>query len=204
MPMTADKLALAQRRQDVARRYLAREPLYQIAQSYGVDPAQISRDVKWLLKEWRKDAVMAIDERMAIEIAKINRLEEVAWECLERSKKDAESHEASAIKGRTAKETVKEQGTDAKGKKVTRTSVSNVALPVLEKSSRKVEGQAGDPRWHAQILACVEMRCRILGLDKRAGAGNTTVVTVIGGIDLAQITGAKPDLDYDRTPQLPP
>lgn len=88
---TRRKTVITSRRQQVAEMYL--RGLYQsdIADSLGVDQATVSRDLAELRKEWLERSINHIDQKKAIELSKLDRLEVTYWEAWERSRENAET-----------------------------------------------------------------------------------------------------------------
>lgn len=124
------------RREEVARRYLHGEMQSEIARSFGLSQAQISKDLAAVRAAWLRSAIRDFDAAKAQEIAKIDEVERAAWAGWERSTQDKEV-------------VIREAGADQKPKKAT-----------LRK-----EGQSGNPAFLQTILSCIERRCKILGLD---------------------------------------
>lgn len=133
---TKNTTEIAQRRQDVAERYLRGEYQSAIAQALGVDTATISRDLAAVRAVWLDSAIRDFDAAKAQELAKIDEVERAAWAAWERSTKDKEV-------------AVQEAGADKK----------------LKKATLRKEGQSGNPAFLSTILTCIERRCSILGLD---------------------------------------
>lgn len=133
---TLNATEIAQRRQQVAERYLRGEYQSAIAQSFGVDTATISRDLAAIRAQWLASAVRDFDAAKAQELAKIDEVERAAWAAWQRSTEDKEV-------------AVQEAGADKK----------------LKKATLRKEGQSGNPAFLSTILTCIERRCAILGLD---------------------------------------
>ena len=173
------ELVLAERRQRVADGYLLGKSQWELARVEKVDQSQISRDLAAIRAGWRAVYARDYNEKLDEELARINRVELVAWAAWERSCQDAETRHAETTKGRLGKA----------GKK---------PLPDLVKSSKTAKGQAGDPRFLERVGWCIETRLRLLGALQEGAASHTTVVTVLNGVDLAAVTGEKPGIPYER------
>lgn len=155
MPRQAGrKLALLKRRQLVASMYLAGKTLMQIADVVGVNFSNVSRDLSAIRKAWLESAIIDFDNRKALELAKVDKMEAEAWEAWEKSK--AEQVTTTGKKKSSTKGDSLEAGT-------------------------KTEKHPGDPRFLTIIGWCVDKRCEVLGLnapvkkdlvvnDKRPGA----------------------------------
>lgn len=88
---TRKKTVITNRRQQVAERYLRGMYMAQIAEEMGVDTATVSRDLSELRKEWLDRSINHIDQKKAIELAKLDRLEITFWDAWERSRENAET-----------------------------------------------------------------------------------------------------------------
>jgi hypothetical protein len=140
-----NEMALLARRQRVADAYLRGLSQAKIAQAENVNQGQISRDLAFIREAWLASAVMAMDARKAQELAKIDRLEAIAWQAWEQSCKSAEIYHTGVDKGRVNKE----------GK----------PLPERQKSWKTIKGQFGDARFLERVAWCINKRCELLGLD---------------------------------------
>lgn len=131
-----------ERRRQVGTLYLQGFFQSEIAQRLGVTQQQISYDLKQLHQRWYHASVEDIAARKALELQKIEVIEREAWAAWERSKKPRE---------------------------VTITEASEGAHPGRKATMRK-EGQAGDPRFLAEIGRCVDRRVALLGIGAREEA----------------------------------
>jgi hypothetical protein len=134
-PGTRHQTIMAARRQQVAHLYLKGEMQTQIAQRLGVDQSMISLDLKALRAAWLQSALRDWDALKSIELAKIDLVELEAWQAWERSKQPREVIVSEVTEGRS------------------------------RRGTRRVEGQAGDPRYLAEVQKCIAKRCEILGLN---------------------------------------
>lgn len=132
---TAKHTEIVDRRQKVSERYLRGMYMAEIASELGVDTATISRDLTELRKEWLERSINHIDQKKAIELAKLDRLEVTYWEAWERSLKDAETE-------------IEESG-------------GKYGL----KHTIRREGQSGNPAFLEGVLKCIAQRCAILGIE---------------------------------------
>jgi hypothetical protein len=134
-----DKFRIAARRKVVGSLYLQGKYQDEIAKVVNVDRGTVSRDLQAIQEEWLKSGLMDLNAAKARELARIDEVERNAWAGWEKSQKDAETMEVTgtAQGGRGKPDTVK---------KITK-------------------GQAGDSRFLAIILNCVNKRSEILGLD---------------------------------------
>ena len=110
----------------------------------GVSQQTISGDLKYLRGLWEREHPQAIEQGKVRELAAIDKLELTAWEGWDRSRQDAVTLHVETTTGRT----------DKKGK----------PLSDLEKKTKTVKGQAGDPRFLERVGWCIHERCSILHL----------------------------------------
>lgn len=108
--------------------------------------------VKEVRERWIKQQVSNFDERKAVELEKLDRLESEAWRAWEESKKDAET------KKRVVTKALRKSDDDEEG-------TLKIVGTVKDKTAK---GQTGNPAFLAQIERIVDMRCRIFGIAKPA------------------------------------
>lgn len=130
-----NQVEIASRRQRVAEMYLRGAYQNEIAETLGVGQATISRDLAELRKEWLDRSINHIQQKKAIELAKLDQLELTYWAAWEHSK--------AALRICTVE-------TGGKyGRKV----------------DRKVEQRVGNPAFLEGVLKCIQKRCEIIGID---------------------------------------
>ena len=139
-PNAQEKLAILERRKNVARRYLRGDLQHEIARVFEVDLRTIERDLHELREEWRKTALADTAEFKALQLAKLDEVERNAWIGWTKSQENAETLRA------------RKRGDESETEKVSK-------------------GQAGDPRFLAIVLECVEKRCKILGVAGQSPTG---------------------------------
>lgn len=110
-----------------------------IAQELGVDPSQISYDLRILRGRWERASTHKIDRYKAQELAKIDHLEREYWDAWKRSKQ-------AGLKISKKRE--------VNGRMVTDT--------------QQAENPPGNPRFLDGVQWCIERRCKILGIDAPA------------------------------------
>jgi uncharacterized protein YerC len=160
---TADKTRITDRRQKVSEMYLRGLYMSDIAQAMGVDTATISRDLAELRKEWLERSVNHIDQKKAIELAKLDRLEVTYWEAWERSQRNAEIEITEQIGTRRK---VKPKEGEAEG---------DAIVPERIRKTKRVEGQTGNPEFLKGVLNCITKRCDILGIDAPKKSENLNI-----------------------------
>lgn len=141
-----DKRTIEQHRDMVAALYAQSMPLLKIADTmsqqtqikYSLD--MVKRDLRVIKENWKKSAAINFDQAKSEQLAKLDALEEMAWQELNRSTKPFKKTSIETTGG-----AYKERGA----------------------SKQRVEqyDQTGDPRYMNVILSVIERRSRILGLD---------------------------------------
>ena len=110
-----------------------------IGEKLGISITTVCRDIKVLIRWWKRSSVKNIDSLKQIELNKINKLEIEYWEAWERSKNDAEQK-------------IKRQRQTANNEPINEAQI-------------KSDSQNGDPRYLAGVQWCIEKRCKIIGID---------------------------------------
>ena len=131
------KLAIVDRRRRVSAFYLQGKSQHEIAKDLGVAISTVCKDLKAIQAEWRASTVTDFNAARAKELAAIVALERVHWEAWEKSRGDIE-----VMTVRT--------GTDNRG-------------PYDERQIR-TQKSVGDPAFLQGVHACMEKRCKIMGL----------------------------------------
>jgi hypothetical protein len=85
------KTEIASRRQQVAEMYLQGRSQAEIGEALSCDQATVSRDLTELRKEWLERSINHVDQKKAIELAKLDRLEVTYWNAWDRSQENAET-----------------------------------------------------------------------------------------------------------------
>ena len=168
------QVRIDERRQKVANLYLQGRTQRQIGAALGVDHSTVCRDLSALRRQWQQAAAGDFQERAAVELARIDHVETVAWEAWEKSCHAAVVRKTRKTKGRLSKE--------------------GVVLPDLVVAERIEREQAGDPRFLERVSWCIQRRLEMKGLLKPEAAGVTTAVTVVNAVDIDCIVGRKPGL----------
>ena len=141
-----NKNQIARRRVVVSELFLRRNmTLRQIAAEVQerteqeVSFQQISKDIKWIRKQWRMETIKNYEDAQNQEVAKLNEIEREAWEAYQRTV------------GLHRKQTRKRGAAETD---------ENAETTVTE------EELAGDPRFLIVAKDCVEKRCKIKGLEE--------------------------------------
>ena len=137
-----ERLRILQRRRRVASMYLRGLSQWEIGRQVGVTQQCIAKDIRALEQEWSAAAVVDIDAAKAKELARIDRLERVAWRAWQRS---------CQRKERASSRLEKKLNDDAQqGKTVT---------------SKHTEGRDGNPEYLKRVEWCINKRCELLKLN---------------------------------------
>jgi len=121
---------------------------------------KISAVINKEISIWVKQKSDLIDNLKAQELAKVNRLEFEYWEAWQRSCKES----ISKTTERTAAE--KKAADKKNGMPTESVEVAGKKLKFdISKISELKRSNAGDPRFLDGIQWCVEMRCKLLGLE---------------------------------------
>lgn len=135
----------------IAERYKSGVTQSEIARELGLSQGQISLDLAEVLRRWRAEAADTIDTAKQIELNKINGLEIEYWHAWELSLKDATG---VSVETKTV------------GLKVSTDTDNPVELPAVEtKTTKRRQGQSGNPAYLAGVQWCIDRRCKLLGLD---------------------------------------
>lgn len=139
------------RHNTVAELWLRCVSLDEIARRCGVHRSQISRDLQSIRAEWARSRPDKYDERLTDELARLDRLESVAWDAWDRSCHDQEVRNVKTVRHGDSERT---------------------------EASKRQEGQAGDPRFLDRVGWCINRRIELLGLDapKKLDLGGKIIV----------------------------
>ena len=130
------------RRRRVAAMYLQGMSQWEIGRQLGVTQQCVAKDVQALEKEWLASAVVAIDGAKAKELARIDRLERVAWRAWRRSCRRKE---------RASTRVEKKLAQDAQQAKTV--------------TSKQTELRDGNPEYLKRVEWCISKRCELLKLN---------------------------------------
>jgi hypothetical protein len=137
-----ERFRILERRKRVAAQYLQGMSQWEIGRQLGVTQQCIAKDIQALEKEWLASAVVDIDAAKAKELARIDRLERVAWRAWRRS---------CQRKERATTRLEKRLNEDAqKAKTVT---------------SKATELRDGNPEYLKRVEWCISKRCELLRLN---------------------------------------
>lgn len=145
---TRRNVEVVDRRRRVAELYLSGKMLTEIAETEGVDKAQISRDLKAIRQEWRTSTLLDFSEAQNRELAKLDALEQTHWRAWERSIGVATTIK---VEYKGIKPLDSEPDTEPEFGQTVERSETSVKL-------------VGDPRFLDGVYRCIAERCKILGI----------------------------------------
>ena len=137
-----ERFKILERRKRVAGMYLRGISQWEIGRQLGVTQQCIAKDVQALEKEWLASAVVDIDAARAKELARVDRLERIAWRAWRRSCQRKE-------RASTRLEKTLEDG-PKQGKTV---------------SSKQSEARDGNAEYLKRVEWCINKRCELLKLN---------------------------------------
>lgn len=158
-----DRLEKLQLRTKVLDAYLTGRTQASIALEVCRSQVWVSKVLCGWREEWLAKSMRKIDDAVSEEMAKIDRIEQVAWDAWERSQKDAETRTTKTEASVPEEDAPKKMGrpktngkAGIKGRKM---------VPVVQKQYEEFvrRGQVGDPRFLDQVSWCIETRMKLLG-----------------------------------------
>lgn len=176
MPLTGDVTSteIEARLARVAEKYLRGVPVSTIAADEQVSSPIIDRLLARCRERWKEQAIEAIDERIALELAKIDALEREYWAGWARSQHDAVTTEQvrETDDGAVVPSTPNEPGGEPFTRLPTRTRVHARATK---------KGQVGNVVYLQGVQWCIKTRCDLLGVTQPGGGPVPTGERVIVG-----------------------
>lgn len=143
-----------------------------IGDRLNIKPAKVSSLLIKLREQWLAAALIDFDTKKAEELAKIDRLESVAWEAWYRScKPESTKRHRRENEARMVEEEVEDSEGEQEGTTLVRRLVP--ARSIEEESSK---GRYGDPKLLERISWCIDTRLKILGAYKNTGTTNHLVI----------------------------
>lgn len=136
-------------------RYIASELCKEVGEDKYISYRTVNNDIRSLLKEWEKDRIDDINHLKLIELEKINKLERTYWEAWEKSVTDYQ---------RTNKKIKAKAGKQDNSKP----SPSEQEIATTDMISM------GNPSYLSGIERCIQMRCKILGIEAPQKVDHTT------------------------------
>lgn len=184
-----EEYRLMKRRVEVAEMYLSGHSQVQIAEKMDVSVNTVAKDLHEIRRVWVSRMEAVFEERKAQELAKIDRLEQVAWEAYERSRGKCRSV-------RTRNERIRQSVPGRGG----RTGTARM-VPMKEVKEETVKDrEEGDPRFLEQVSWCIETRLRLMGLLKGETTNNNTVFIDWAGMVMKGATVKQREGTFKSTP----
>jgi hypothetical protein len=137
-----ERFRILERRKRVAGMFLRGMSQWEIGRRLGVTQQCITKDVRALEEEWLASAVVDIDAAKAKELARIDRLERVAWAAWQRSCQQ------------------KERATTRLERKL-----DEEAQKARTVTSKATELRDGNPEYLKRVEWCISKRCELLRLN---------------------------------------
>lgn len=195
------KARVLERRKLIAALYLQGKSQYQIAKlvTPNISQAIVCKELKAVREEWIKSSTELYAEAKAKELAKIDHVEEVAWERFWLSCRNAEqktTKREKLLKPKKLPKVPTKRGTGLPKQPPAPEELEYEMTLTKEQVEKVVKGQVGDPRWLDQVKWCVEMRCKILELVKPPEVNQTNVFNI--GDVLDSIPLEVPDLAAEK------
>lgn len=148
MPRKKETIS-AKRRKTIAELYLKGYNQYDIGEKIGITQGAVSKALVVVRKQWQESATEDIKELTLRELAKIDKLEQTYWDAWHKSCLDHQEKTIKAIKKKSRK-----KDADLESKKP----------DSVEQTTKEIKA-FGNPSFLAGIQRCVEMRCKLLGID---------------------------------------
>lgn len=193
-----DEYRALERKAKVAKLYLEGKAQWEIAELVGSTQPTVSKDLAEIREQWQESYKEAFSEKVAVELAKIDKVEAAAWEGWYRSCGDVVTRSKKTEKAlRKPKPELSEDEDEPQGMGA---PAELVPIKTLIEMTRK--GQAGNPSFLAEVRACIDMRLKVLGAYKEPPTAKPQVVL----FPWAQIHEPTPITDPvdEAVKQLPP
>lgn len=172
----AKELICSKKKVEIARLYMEARSQAAIAEQMGLSINTVAKYLREIREEWKQEYKELWETKKAEQLAKIDRVEEEAWDAWFRS----------CGEQITTKRTVREYRENVDSPRG-----GHVMVPIEQNREQVVRQQNGDPRFLERIQWCIEMRVKILGLIK-ASDHQTTVNINWGQFIQMQRQGARP------------
>jgi hypothetical protein len=168
---------------EVARLYLSGKTQWEIAVQFKVNQATVSRHLAVIRERWKTQAKEVYEEKLLLELAKIDNLERIAMEAWVRSTEDAETtkrveEQAMRILEDDPPDPTASNGISPRTRKGLRKLGTPTLVPVKVVTETSRKGQTGDERFLQRIAWCIEIRLRLMGALKSDKAGTVNVINI--------------------------
>lgn len=156
----------------IARLYVEGKNQIEIGMELGIPTPNVCRYLAEVRAMWKASTLVDFDERKNMELAKLDRVEQLAWEAWFRSCEDQEFYRRrveEGIKYEYGGNKDDRQKAANKGKEKGKTPTpqpQTKLIPIRKVEEVTRQGRCGDPRYLDQITKCIEIRCKLFGLMK--------------------------------------
>lgn len=194
-----DVAVILARRKQVADLYLQGLTQAEVGERLLCSQTTVCEDLKHIREEWQTRASETFNEKVMLELAKIDQVEAEAWKAYHRSCGDAVTKVKKVEKAlRKAKQEQDEQ--EEGDKPAFGEPMGMVPVKTLIEMTRK--GQVGNPSFLSMVLNCVDMRLKVLGAYKEPPTAKPNVLI----IDWKQMNEPSPITDPldEALKSLPP
>lgn len=159
--MKTELMVGLERKHRVAKLYLEGKAQWEIAELVKCAQGTVSKDLADVRAQWRESYKESFNDKVERELAKIDLVEEQAWQGWYKSCGDAVTRSKKTEKA--IRKQRKEDEDDPSSGPVGE-PMELVPIKVLVEMTRK--GQAGNPAFLNEVRACIDMRLKVLGAYK--------------------------------------
>lgn len=181
-------LADEERDLKIAKMYLRNMSQYEIGKALGLTQGRVSQIMKELREKWYVATMEDFGVKVGKELARIDHLEQVAWEAWERScLPEVTTRQATESGLRRSEEDSdtppsSQKNKVGKGKKKTKAEL----VPVKVVDDKRQVTQVGNRDFLTQVSWCIEQRCKLNGLYTDI---NVTQNNISIGLDWSAVAG---------------
>lgn len=186
---TRSETEIADRRRQVADLYLHGKTTPAIGILLGVAHSTVSKDLKALRKLWVQEAILSINEIKAAQLAKLDAIEEAAWDAWTRSLLPFNK----TVTERSGDEELPQA--EAAGPQRAAPPNQAVAIPRRRMRAQVVRAdKEGNPSFLILVTNVIRLRCEILGVTDPLAHDDTHLVieVVRRGHEADPITSTRP------------
>lgn len=141
----------AEHQKQIAEMYIKKKMTQaQIAEALGIDQSTVSRDLKSITKRWEDQSTRQVAQAKAERLEELSMVKEAAWGAWDKSLQNAESLTTKSVLPK-----------DPNGEEV---RLGGDYLMAIE-TTKKVEGQTGNPSFLKEIREAIALEAKILGFD---------------------------------------
>lgn len=123
--------------------------------AYAISRSQICLDLAQIRNGWRDAGLFNMNERINMELARLDMIESAAWEGWLRSKEPRKTLSEKSWKDTKPKNKEKAKKNDTE---------EEMQEVIITETTKKLEESVGDPRFLAIAIDCHRQRCILLGI----------------------------------------